>query len=44
MPAESHKIEIEDKVINITSVDEEGILRGLQWLEKKLTLRIILYS
>ncbi|HHV97432.1 MAG TPA: hypothetical protein GXX37_13370 [Clostridiaceae bacterium] len=39
MPAESHKIEIEDKVINITSVDEEGILRGLQWLEKQFDVK-----
>jgi len=39
LPSESHEIEIEDKVISIMSVDENGVLRGLQWLEKQIDVK-----
>lgn len=37
--SESHKVEVGTDVINITSVDEPGLLRGLQWLEKEMNKR-----
>jgi hypothetical protein len=36
---ESHTIEICDKQIYINAVDEVGLLRGLQWLEKSMDVR-----
>jgi len=34
--SESHSVSIGHNVININSVDEVGLLRGLQWLEKEM--------
>lgn len=39
LPAESHKVEISQEYIKITSVDEAGLLRGLQWIEKEMESR-----
>ncbi|HHW47442.1 MAG TPA: hypothetical protein GXX14_02350 [Clostridiaceae bacterium] len=37
--SESHTIEITDRAIYIKAVDETGLLRGLQWMEKAMDER-----
>lgn len=37
--AESHSIDISDDQITISAVDEVGLLRGLQWIEKAMDNR-----
>lgn len=37
--SESHTVEVTGNTINIRAVDEVGLLRGLQWIEKEMEAR-----
>jgi len=39
LSSESHEIIIQPDRVCITAVDEEGLLRGLQWIERQMSLR-----
>lgn len=39
LPAESHAVSISGNSIRVTGVDATGILRGLQWLERRMEER-----